>query len=188
MQTKRLFLAIKIEASATFVELYNEIKNKLRNQDIKWVDLNNLHLTLKFYGETNVDLIPVICKKVEETINGLSTFDFHIIKTGIFGSSYQPKVIWFGIASNPILSELAENILDNMSQIGFERDRQNFVPHLTIGRIKYVDDKKLFSQIISNYTAADIQNVLVKEILLYESILRKEGPIYKIEKSFKLKD
>lgn len=186
MQTKRLFLAIKIEADTTFVELYNEIRNKLMKQDIKWVDLNNLHLTLKFYGETNTDLIPIICDKVEETIKGISAFDFHIIKTGVFGSSYQPKVIWFGISANPFLAMLAENILDSMAQIGFERDRQNFVPHLTIGRIKYIDDKKLFSQIISKYTSVDIQKVNVKEILLYESILRKEGPIYKIEKVFKL--
>ena len=112
----------------------------------------------------------------------------HINKTGIFGSSYQPRVIWFGIDNNPVLSNLAENTLNNMAAIGFERDRQNFVPHLTIGRIKYVDDKKYFNQIIERYSASDIQKVSVTEIYLYESILRKEGPIYNVVKSFKLID
>ena len=73
-----------------------------------------------------------------------------------------------------------------MAAIGFERDRQNFVPHLTIGRIKNVDDKKFFNQIIEKYATADIQKGNVTEIYLYESILRKEGPIYNVVKSFKL--
>ena len=186
METKRLFLAIKIEPETGFTEVYNGLKTNLRAQSIKWVELFNVHFTLKFFGETAVDIIPDICLKIEESIKDVSGFEMHINKTGIFGSSYQPRVIWFGIDNNPTLTTLAENILDKMTTIGFLRDRQNFVPHLTIGRIKYVDDKKLFNQIVERYATADIQKVAVKELHLYESILRKEGPIYKVVKSFKL--
>jgi len=186
METKRLFLAIKVNPDDNFKEVYNGLKTKLKAQSIKWVELFNVHFTLKFYGETTVDLIPDICLKVEEAIKDVHGFEMHINNTGIFGSSYQPKVIWFGIDNNPVLTTLAENILNNMVSIGFERDRQNFVPHLTIGRIRYVDDKKLFNQIIEKYATVDIQKVYVSELYLYESILRKEGPIYNVVKSFKL--
>ncbi len=188
MDTKRLFLAIKIEPDDNFKAVYNGLKTNLRNQNIKWVEIFNFHLTLKFYGETNVNIIPSICQKVEESIVDATSFEININKTGIFGSSYQPKVIWFGIDKNPTLLTLAENVLNNMSIIGFERDRQNFVPHLTIGRIKFVDDKRFFNQIVAKYTESFIQKVEVKEINIYESILRKEGPIYKVVKSFKLKE
>ena len=186
MQTKRLFLAIKIIPDTNFKEVYNGLKTNLNTQSIKWVELFNVHFTLKFFGETSVDIIPDICLKVEESIKEVRGFEMHINKTGIFGSSYQPKVIWFGIDNNPILKTLAENILNNMAAIGFERDRQNFVPHLTIGRIKNVDDKKFFNQIIEKYATADIQKGNVTEIYLYESILRKEGPICNVVKSFKV--
>ena len=188
MQTKRLFLAIKIIPDANFKEIYNGLKTNFNTQSIKWVELINVHFTLKFFGEISVDIIPDICSKIEESIKDVHCFEMHINKTGIFGSSYQPRVIWFGIDNNPVLSNLAENTLNNMAAIGFERDRQNFVPHLTIGRIKYVDDKKYFNQIIERYSASDIQKVSVTEIYLYESILRKEGPIYNVVKSFKLID
>ena len=186
MLTKRLFLAIKIEADDNFKEIYNGLKYNLSNQNIKWVELNNMHLTLKFFGETNVDIIPNICSKIEDSLQGITSFDLMINKTGVFGSNYQPKVIWFGIDNNPMLNSLAEKVLNNMASLGFERDRQNFVPHLTIGRIKFVNDKKYFSEIVTKYNATSMQKVHVKEILLYESILRKEGPIYKVVERFGL--
>ena len=175
---KRLFTAIKIHPSARYISLFNEISFSLRHERIKWVEPENMHLTLKFFGETNEEKIPAITNALKNGVAQLKPFTFKIMNTGIFGSRYDPKVIWFGIEKQAELDNLAKNIFEELGDIGWQQDRQNFVPHLTIGRIKELKDKPLFQQIISKYNAVEIQEENVTEIILYESILRREGPLY----------
>jgi 2'-5' RNA ligase len=175
---KRLFAAIKIHPSARFISVLNAISASLSHERIKWVEPENMHLTLKFFGETAENKIPAICKAMQNSASKSKPFTLNIANTGIFGSRYDPKVIWFGINNNEVLQNLAENIFAELEAVDYARDRQNFVPHLTIGRIKEVNDKSLFQQIISKYNTIDIQQEHVGEIVLYESILDRKGPTY----------
>ena len=68
-----------------------------------------------------------------------------------------------------------------------KRDRQNFVPHLTVTRIKQLKDKELFFDIISEYKDEFIQDLKVEEIILFESILERSGAVYNIVERFPLK-
>jgi len=175
---KRLFAAIKIHPSERYKKTFNEITSSLSHDRIKWVEPENMHLTLKFFGETDEKLIPDIRKAIETAAAKSKPFTLKIKNTGIFGSRYEPKVIWFGIEKHDELQYLERNLLGELEKLGWERDRQNFVPHLTIGRIKELKDKALFQHIISKYQALEIQEENVTEIILYESILRREGPLY----------
>jgi 2'-5' RNA ligase len=175
---KRLFAAIKIHPSASYIRLFNEISSSLYHERIKWVEPENMHLTLKFFGETDEIQIPVIRQAIETAVSQSEPFTIKIANTGIFGSRYDPKVIWFGIETQAKLETLAQNIFTEIAKCGWEMNRQNFVPHLTIGRIKVLKDKPLFQKIISKYNTVEIQEEKVTEIILYESILRREGPLY----------
>ena len=175
---KRLFAAIKIHPSANYIRLFNEISSQLRHERIKWVEPENMHLTLKFLGETEEKQIPVIQQVLSNAADNVKPFTLKISNTSIFGSRYNPKVIWFGIEKSPELESLVQNIFAGLEKQGWESDRQNFVPHLTIGRIKELKDKPLFQNIIGKYNTVEIQEENVKEITLYESILRREGPLY----------
>jgi 2'-5' RNA ligase len=175
---KRLFAAIKIHPSPRYISLFNEITLSLRHERIKWVEPSNMHLTLKFFGETDEAKIPAICQALESAVALSKPFTLKISNTGIFGSRYDPKVLWFGIENQNELEELARNIFTELAKYGWEQDRQNFVPHLTIGRIKELKDKPLFQKNISKYTSVEIQDENVTEIILYQSILRREGPLY----------
>jgi RNA 2',3'-cyclic 3'-phosphodiesterase len=175
---KRLFAAIKIHPSAEYISLFYEISSSLRHERIKWVEPENMHLTLKFIGETDEKQIPAIQQAIETAVSQSEPFTIKIANTGIFGSRYDPKVIWFGIEKQDELESLAQNIFTELAKRGWQTDRQNFVPHLTIGRIKELKDKPLFQKIISKYNTVDIQEENVTEIILYESILRREGPLY----------
>lgn len=175
---KRLFAAIKIHPSPRYISLFNEISSSLRHERIKWVEPENTHLTLKFFGETDETKIPAIRQSIETAVAQAKPFSLKIANTGIFGSRYDPKVIWFGIEKNSELEDLVQNIFTELSKCGWEKDRQNFVPHLTIGRIKELKDKPLFQKIIGKYNIMEIQEEKVTEIILYESILRREGPLY----------
>ncbi len=184
---KRLFLAIKILPTDNFMDVYSSLKNELKHEKIKWVEPYNLHLTLKFFGETEDEKIDSIIEKISESVSRTEQFSFEVEEIGIFGSSYNPKVLWAGISGSKNIINLENLISEGLSEIGYVKDRQNFVPHLTLGRIKYLSDKTLFQLIVDDYKNEYFQEQKIGELYLFESILKKEGPQYSIVKSFHLK-
>jgi 2'-5' RNA ligase len=87
-------------------------------------------------------------------------------------------VIWIGLKEYDQLNNLGLNLLNQLDQAGFPQDRQNFVPHLTIGRIKHIIDKGHFQKNIDKFKKTFFQEVEVREITLMESILKPGGPQY----------
>lgn len=183
---KRLFAAIKIHPGEAFLGRYFSLKNKLKNEKIKWVDPENIHITLKFIGETPEHHIPAVVIALRQAAHGFPAYELSLSDTGIFGSSYKPRVIWFGLQDKGETADLAEKILSELENAGFERDRQNFVPHLTVGRIKHLENKKYFQEVIDQHREGFLQKEEVMEFHLFESILRSQGPEYHIIESFKL--
>jgi len=175
---KRLFIAIKIEPEQQLLKVYNDIKFHCRWSKIKWVDDTHFHITLKFFGETPEINIPLIEQVMEKITNENTVFDFNLKGVGIFGSHYRPRVIWLGLQHDEKLKILGEQLIKNLEKEGFLSDRQNFIPHLTVGRIKYIQDKKRLQNIVDKYRDTFLQKVNVTKIILYESKLRKEGPQY----------
>lgn len=175
---KRLFIAIRLNPDENFLRIYNILKHNLSHDLIRWVEPDKLHLTLKFLGETHNEKIPKIKQLLTEFVKGKKTLELNFDKVGIFGSSYDPKVIWFGINHNEQIKEFGHNLLHHFHENGFRQDRQNFVPHLTIGRIKKLKNKKYFQSVIDKVKDENIQSFNIKEIILYQSILKPTGPIY----------
>ncbi len=186
METKRLFAAIKVEPEEAFSDMYHNLCQVLGFHIIKWVEPHNIHVTLRFFGETPVDEIPVITEALRQATTGIKPFELEIAKTGIFGSYYSPKVIWFGITENPVLNKLYSQLNIALEEAGFMSDRQNFVPHLTVGRVKEIRDKNHFQEIITMFKDYTFQKQKVGSFELYESVLKKEGPEYTVIEQFRL--
>jgi 2'-5' RNA ligase len=183
---KRIFAAIKVHPNAKLMDIYDSLKSACEYDRITWVNPDNMHITLKFFGETEEEWIPSIQERLKEISEDHPVFDITLKGIGVFGSRYKPRVVWIGIEKNPDLINLGQHILDEMEPLGFEKDRQNFVPHLTLGRIKYVDDKKRFFALIQSYRDTPISAETVKEIVLYESVLSRTGPVYDVVDKFLL--
>lgn len=183
---KRLFAAIKIQPDENFLKVYYQLVNKLKEDSIKWVEPENIHLTLKFFGETDEGKIDDICQVLDEVCREYQPFTFRLQGVRIFGSSYNPKVIWFGIENNELLKKIGNHLVNDLSKAGFLNDRQNFVPHLTVGRIKELRHKNWFQTTINHYSEKFIQEINVDEICLFESILKPGGPTYLVIEKFKL--
>ena len=183
---KRLFAAIKIIPDEKFLKLYWSLRNSLKHEKIKWVEEENLHLTLKFFGETFDEKIDPICEVLDNSVIDCEPFELQLENVGIFGSSYNPKVIWFGINQSSELQSLHKTITENLKTIGYYPDRQNFVPHLTVARIRKLNDKKLFQKIIDKHKTGLIQKVEIEKLYLFESVLRPKGPIYNVIEEYSL--
>ncbi|MBK6347048.1 MAG: RNA 2',3'-cyclic phosphodiesterase [Bacteroidales bacterium] len=178
MENMRLFVAIKIDPEEQFRNTYGFLRQALDFNIIKWVELENIHLTLKFIGDTSPEEVPQIIEALSGVCEGIEPFRLEIANTGVFGSNYNPKVIWFGITPNKMLQNLAQNVSSKLETVGILGDRQNFVPHLTIGRIREIKDKKYFQQLMGRFNEVEIQSQTVTGFTLYESILKREGPQY----------
>jgi 2'-5' RNA ligase len=184
---KRVFAAIKIQPSENLIATMYQLKHALRNENIKWVEPHNIHITIKFFGETAESDIDRIIEALRNVAENHYRFMFKIRSAGIFGSSYNPKVIWLGIHEHAELLELCNAVLNSMEIIGWIKDRQNFIPHLTLGRIKQIQDKTKLKSLIDQYKDVDIMKVNTTEIYLYESVLKPSGPIYHTLETFYLK-
>ena len=165
---------------------FRALRAGLRSEPVKWVEEDNIHITLKFFGETEESLIPVISATIEKIAQNSPELKFRLSGTGIFGSSYKPRVIWAGIEPHEQLAELMKTFVKEMEQFGFEPDRQNLVPHLTLGRIKFIKDKLLFNRLIDANSKIQSEPITVGECVLYESILGREGPRYVVLGTFSL--
>ncbi|MDD4602388.1 MAG: RNA 2',3'-cyclic phosphodiesterase [Bacteroidales bacterium] len=184
---KRLFAAIKIHPSREFLSFYRELRGVLEFESIKWVEENNLHLTLKFFGETEEKYLPLIQKTLEKCAGEMGSFELCLTDLGLFGSTYAPRVIHCGLEPHETMLELMKQLKEDLALAGFEADRQNLVPHLTLGRIKVLKDKHFFKQTLTRYRTVPFTPEKIREIILFESILRREGPQYSVVQSFPFK-
>lgn len=184
--TKRLFAAIKIEPGDAFFDVLGQLQRALAKERIKWVDPKQVHITLKFFGPTHIDRIPDICKVLRDAALNTGTVNLDIERIGIFGSRYEPRVIWFGIHYGENLMGLYERIRNGLIPLGYQPDRQNFVPHLTMARIRDIQNGKLFQETLAAYKDRFIQSAAVNGYHLYESRLSSYGAEYTILETFGL--
>ncbi len=183
----RLFIALPLPDSVILQKLIDQLRHQLAHEKINWVKTQNLHLTLKFLGAVQSAQIPEIVATTGNCVRYFQRFSLDFNKTGIFGSRYDPKVLWLGLnAPSETLLSLTDDLLNQLDAIGFKRDRQNFVPHLTLGRIKQLNHKPLFQQLVQNIPQQSYLKAEIGEVMLYESILHKTGPEYQIVERFKL--
>lgn len=183
---KRLFIAVKIVPAENLLRIYYSLQKSLQHDKIRWVPPDNFHLTLKFLGNTPEEKISTISDVISKTLITTKVLHFELNKIGVFGSNYKPRVIWFGINENVNLQKLNVELIEHLHDAGFPKDRQNFVPHLTVGRITKIVDKQLFNNEMDKLRNEFLQKVVVDKVILYESILTSKAPIYNEIKVFPL--
>jgi len=182
----RTFIAIKIKPEKQLLEVYSALRKSLENEAISWVNPDNLHLTLRFLGETSFQQVEEIIRLLDNVCNEYHPFQFNLKEAGFFKSKNQPRILFFAVENGLMLNQLADEIEERVVALGFSKEERSFNPHLTIGRIKMLKNKMNFYDLINQYKEAEIQTVTVSEIVYYQSILTSSGAIYKPIKTINL--
>ena len=165
--------------------LQHNLEHERRN--INWCKPDQIHLTLKFVGETPDQDVPKIIETCQQVAKRHQPFIMDFNRTGIFGSNHSPRVLWLGMKEEPkALYDLEADILDTFDGLGYFRDRQNFVPHLTVCRIKNLIDKSFFQQVYQSIEQKTYLHADVREIVYFQSFLQPMGAFYKTLKRIPL--
>ncbi|MEA3506285.1 MAG: RNA 2',3'-cyclic phosphodiesterase [Elusimicrobiota bacterium] len=189
----RLFIAVplpeKVKKKATLLIKKTE-KDFFRGENflckIKWLKKENMHITLKFLGETGVDP-----EKIKDALglsaDGVSPEKMELNRPGIF-TQKRPRILWLGASrQSKSLRELYESLNVNFAPLGFEIDRRKFIPHLTLGRVK---KGRVNKETVKNFLTRKIEplNFEIDRVSLFESKLTPQGARHNIIYNAELND
>lgn len=183
----RTFIAFELKEQST-IKKVNEFASKLKEfqPKVKLVELENLHLTVKFLGDIHETTAPKIYKILKEEINEKmfqeNTFDYILEGVGQFRNY---SVIWIKLEGDIEFLQSVKDTVERLlnSNLKIQKDsRPTFEPHLTIGRL---DSKKIkhdtldaFKTLIKDSKELDFGSFEISEIKLKQSVLTPKGPIY----------
>jgi len=176
MSQFRGFIATDIVAFPKLLEFEKEINNTGAN--IKPVEPENVHITLKFLGDTNEDLLEEIHEIIKNVVKGFNPFNIKLEGAGVFPNQNYIKVIWIGIKQWEKLESIAQKIDEHLHDKGFKKEKRKFSAHLTIARVRSAKNKEKLIQIIEKYKDFDFAEIKVDSIKLKKSELTSKGPMY----------
>ncbi|MEM2900186.1 MAG: RNA 2',3'-cyclic phosphodiesterase, partial [Thermoplasmata archaeon] len=142
----RGFISIDIGNSLKLNGLVEELERS--GADLKFVENENIHLTLKFLGDTREELISEIKEIMAESVEGIEPFKIKFKGVGVFPNQKYVRVIWIGIEEPSKIEKIAKKLDDKLNLIGFKRDENEFTSHVTIARVKSARSKEKMNEII----------------------------------------
>jgi RNA 2',3'-cyclic 3'-phosphodiesterase len=181
----REFLAVDIDPK--HLNKIAEIQRGLSDADapVKFVERENLHLTLKFFGEISDTKNKEIISIVQEKLKKYQPFPLHIKRMGVFPNLGYIRVVWLGIEEPNNFSVMQKDGDHDFINMGFKKER-SYTPHLTIGRVKGAHNKEALVAKIKELEEVDIGKMTIDRVVLKKSELTPAGPIYTNQKEFQL--
>lgn len=179
----RTFLALEIPDNVK-EKIFNLINDFDEAKFFKWEQKNKIHLTLKFLGDIEKNLIPEIIAKLN-FLNNLSTQTLELTNFGLFYHKKEPKIFWAELNVSDELINAVDLVEDCLYEFGIEKEKRNFKPHLTLLRVK----KSAKTDFLSKLKDFNFEPIVFESdtIVFYKSELLPTGSVYKSLHKFQLK-
>jgi 2'-5' RNA ligase len=184
----RLFVAVDIsETIATAIE---DAQKELRQAgaDVAWVKPANLHLTLKFLGDTPEARLNDVKSALDLVAPQHAAFDMKLYDLGCFPDRGAPRVVWAGVTDGrEPLAALSAAVDKSLGELGIPREMRPFVAHLTLGRVRSPRGADRLRKRIEERAGAGFGACRVEAVRLYQSTLAPGGSIYSVVHTAALK-
>jgi len=148
---------------------------------VRWVALENIHLTLKFLGDVSPSSLGLLEQMLGAEASRHPTFQIQAGTLGVFPHLKHPRVIWIGLEAPPALSGLQRGVEAAMERLGYSPEARPFSPHLTVGRVQdQVTPKDLdaLRAALEETQIPDLGRMAVEDLHLMKSDLKPGGPVY----------
>ena len=188
MKEDKLRLFIAIELPSNIIDGLRNVQEELKDKSNKpsWAKPENIHLTLKFLGDTETGKIESMVNILEGIAGKSFGFEISVKGVGTFPAAGNPRVIWVGIEENKDMLQLYNNIEEGLATLGFEKERRDFKPHLTLGRIKFLNDRAGLKRGLEKVAGLNLARFAVAGFALFKSTLTPEGAIHTRLKEYTL--
>lgn len=184
----RTFIAIPLPDEAR--ALLGEMQKKLRSfgADVRWAANSSIHLTLKFLGEIDPNILPRLVAQLQEGTASERSFSLRLRGMGGFPNLQNPRVIWCGLEGDlPMLESLQKRVEAVCQDAGFAPEERPYHPHLTLGRVRGKRNLQPLTEYIK-IGSAEEYTFIVKNFHVYQSTLKPQGAVYTVLETIALKD
>ena len=179
-----MFCAVELpqEVRARLQDHVTRLRKEVPDAAASWSRVENIHLTLKFFGNVEVDRIATVSHAIDRAVKEFSPFEIEVGGTGAF----RTQVLWIGVAdTSGKLSVLQKQIENECAAEGFEKDDRNYRPHLTIARIR---NPKGARNLVDAHRQMKFEPLPVQlnEVSLFRSELSPKGSKYTVISNHRL--
>ena len=112
-----------MEPDDTFLTMVSSLKSGLISENIRWTNLDNIHITLVFLGDTEEKMVKLIRSKLKERCEGFGKFELMLKGAGVFKNLSDPRIIWTGIEPSEKLVKLNRITIDAIKEAGIRIER-----------------------------------------------------------------
>jgi len=180
MTSWRVFCAVELpeHVQEQLQEHIGRLRKQIPDAAASWSRVENIHLTLKFFGNVAVDRIPSISAAASRAVAEFSTFPIAIGNTGVFPRPSRAQVLWIGVTDiSGKLSALQERLENECAAEGFPKEDRAYRPHLTIARIRKPEGVRRLADahLQMQFNPTEIE---LKELILFRSELSPKGSKY----------
>jgi RNA 2',3'-cyclic 3'-phosphodiesterase len=178
----RVFCAVELPevVQARLEDHVRRLRKEVPDAAASWSRVENIHLTLKFFGNVEVERIAHITEAAERAVKQFSTFQIGVGGTGVFPRASRPQVLWIGV-SDPAgqLTALQEKLENECAAEGFPKEDRAYKPHLTIARLRKLDGARHLAgaHLQMKFEPIDVE---LKELVLFHSELSPRGSQYTV--------
>jgi 2'-5' RNA ligase len=176
---KRLFIGIPMPCETTHskVRLWQTDPGLNLNR-LAWTPYPNWHITLAFLGAVPESAVALLSQIIAEAFENCQAYTTNLTGTGIFPSSGKPNVLWLGLDNLQPLLPAYQKLTTLLLQNNFSLDPKPLKAHLTIARVKSLQNPEPFYSLIQNYQHTFFERITISQVSLYESISSPNGVKY----------
>jgi 2'-5' RNA ligase len=157
--------------------------------ELKWVEEENIHLTLLFLGEVEDRELPALCKAVADCCAERDAFPLSVESVGCFPNPRRPRIVWVGVgAGSEEVRALHDALEPPLLELGcYRREDRPYTPHITLGRIKGDRAPDALAASLARQAKWRGGETTVREVCVFSSELTPQGPIYTVLSRAKLR-
>jgi 2'-5' RNA ligase len=182
MSMLRAFIAVEIPLAIRqgVCQATSALQNEI-GPLVRWVPIDNMHLTLKFLGDVSPSNVDMLTQMLRAEADLFDCFELHLHGLGSFPNPKRPRVIYIGIQAPAALETLQRGIESASRRLGYESEERGFSPHLTIGRVKQNitgTEQQRIRRMLEETKIDSLGSARVNSVHLYKSDLKPTGSVY----------
>jgi RNA 2',3'-cyclic 3'-phosphodiesterase len=176
----RMFCAFELsESLRAQIQAHAQcVREAIPDAAASWSRPENIHLTVKFFGNVDPAKVPLISAAAERVVKEFSPIQIEVAKTGVFPRTSRPQVLWIGIDERSgALAKFQQRLENELTGDGFPKEDRAFRPHLTIARIRRPQNANQLAEVHLKTRFAPVE-VVFEELVLFRSELSSKGSKY----------